>query len=258
MRRCSLLLLLLCAQLAHAVKLRPETKQAFDHYDQQIQQRVDGAIKAGNLITGLSAQELSDLRRGEIVMQRASGIPEIPNGLIHHWVGTVFIPRATVSRTLALLQDYNNHRNVYRSEVVDSKLLSQTGNEFRAYMRFYKKKIIGVTLNTEHLAKYVSISPTRAWSISHSTRIAEVDNAGKSDEHEKPIGDDNGFLWALNSYWRLEERDGGVFVQCEAVSLTRDIPTGLGWLVKPFITEVPRESLRNTMESTRTALTSAK
>ena len=123
--------------------------------------------------------------------------------------------------------------------------------EFRAYLRFYKKKVFAVTLNTEHLAHYKTLSPTRAIQSSQTTRVAQVENAGTPKEHEKPVGDDDGYLWALNSYWRLEEKDHGVYIQCEAISLTRDIPSGLGWLIKPFVTEVPKESLHNTLEDTR-------
>ncbi len=50
------------------------------------------------------------------------------------------------------------------------------------------------------------------------------------------------------------ERDGGVYVQSEVVSLTRDIPTGVAWLVKPFVTSIPQESLEFTMEATRKAV----
>jgi hypothetical protein len=52
----------------------------------------------------------------------------------------------------------------------------------------------------------------------------------------------------------MEERDGGVYVQSEVASLTRDIPTGLGWLVGPFVTSIPKETLLFTLESTRRAI----
>src|SRR5262249_6480634 len=158
---------------------------------------------------------------------------------------------ATVSQTVGLLQDYNNHKNLYKPEVVDSKLLSRQGDDFLAYLRFYKKKIIGITLNTEHAAHYGRLSPTRAYSRSRTTKVAEVENAGEKNEREKPPGNDNGFLWALNSYWRIEERDGGVYVQCEAISLTRGIPMALSLIIKPFVTELPKESLYTTLNSTR-------
>jgi len=101
---------------------------------------------------------------------------------------------------------------------------------------------------------YRILAPDRAVSDSYSTRIAEVENAGGANESEKPVGDDHGFLWRLNSYWRFLERDGGVYVQLEAISLTRDIPTGLNWLVSPFVTSIPKESLVFTLARTREAL----
>jgi len=45
-------------------------------------------------------------------------------------------------------------------------------------------------------------------------------------------------------------------VQCEAISLTRGIPFALRWLVGPFVTGIPRESLAFTPETTRKTLES--
>jgi hypothetical protein len=98
------------------------------------------------------------------------------------------------------------------------------------------------------------LDATHASSTSYSTRIAQVENAGQPDERELPLGKDGGYLWRLNSYWRYFDSGNGVYVQCEAVSLTRDIPTGLNWLVSPFIQSVPKESLEFTLQSTRTAV----
>jgi len=44
-------------------------------------------------------------------------------------------------------------------------------------------------------------------------------------------------------------------MECEAVSLTRDVPLGLGWLITPIIGELPREALEFTMRATKNALT---
>jgi hypothetical protein len=65
-------------------------------------------------------------------------------------------------------------------------------------------------------------------------------------------------LWRLNTYWRLLERDGGTYLQCESISLSRGIPTGLGWLVGPFVTSIPRESLAFTLETTANRLRSGR
>jgi len=108
-----------------------------------------------------------------------------------------------------------------------------------------------VVLNTEHDARYFPLDATRCYSRSCATRIAEVEHPGTPEERELPPGNDQGFLWRLNSYWRFEERDGGVYVECEAISLTRPVPAGLGWLIEPFIKNLPRESLANTLRETR-------
>lgn len=249
---------------AHAGDLKPQTRRTFDRYIALVEKRVHAGANGPFLrIKTFPAVQrdaaLKRLKRGEVVteklLEKENGRElAVPDGMIHHWIATVFIPGANVQQTLALLQDYDHHKDVYKSEVTGSKLLSRDGNRFRAFLRFYKKKVIGVTLNTEHSAEYVTVNPKQAYSTSHTTKIAEVENAGEKDEREKPVGKDNGFLWALNSYWRVEEADGGVYVQCEAVSLTRDVPAFIGWIVKPFLTEVPRESLFNTLQSTRIAL----
>jgi len=101
---------------------------------------------------------------------------------------------------------------------------------------------------------YFHDGPGKAHSRSSAVRIAEVENAGTSDEREKAPGDDGGFMWRMETWWRMEERDGGVYVQSEVASLTRDIPTGLGWMIRPFVTGIPKESLTFTLQATRKAV----
>jgi hypothetical protein len=164
-----------------------------------------------------------------------------------------FIPGATLDETLQILEDYDHHAEYYAPDVQRSKILSHQGEEFRVFLRFRRKKVITVVLNTEHEVRYSRMAPTHAASRSTAIRIAEVENAGKGEEREKTPGDDGGYLWRMETWWRLLARDGGTYVQCEAVSLTRDIPAGLGWLVGPFVNSIPRESLTFTLTATRKA-----
>jgi len=253
------------------VGLKPETVQAFDRYVQLTEARINGEVSQTEkflYVDGLAeprrSQVLAALERGEIFMERlqtlgASGQElQAPNAIIHHWLGAVFVPGANLREIIALMQDYNRHQDVYRPEVVRSRLLSRQGNNFKIYYRLRKKKIITVTLNTNHDVYYFPVDSRRWYTRSYSTRIAEVANADTPNEHEKPLGHDGGFLWRINSYWKFEEKDGGVYIECESVSLTRDIPAGLGWLIKPFITSIPKESLEMTMGSTRAALAAGK
>ena len=253
------------------VGLKPETVQAFDRYVQLTEARIKSEVSQTEkflYVDGLAeprrSQVLAALKRGEIFMERLQTLGpagqkiEAPNAIIHHWLGAVFIPGANLRETLTLMQDYNRHQDIYRPEVVRSRLLSRQGNDFKIYYRLRKKKVITITLNTNHEVHYFPVDSRRWYSRSYSTRIAEVANADTPNEREKPNGHDGGFLWRINSYWKFEEKDGGVYIECESVSLTRDIPTGLGWLIKPFVTSIPKESLEMTMGSTRAALAAGK
>jgi hypothetical protein len=240
---------------AAAAELKPKTTEAFDQYITRTEERL--ANSKPFLWADESPERVRRVRQGEVVVAPFFKKPEtaVPNGLIHDWVGTVFIPGATLERTLALVQDYNRHKEIYKPEVIDSRILSHEGNNFRIFLRLQKKKVITVVLNTEHEVQYIRVDDTRWRSLSRTTKIAEVENPGKPNEREKPPGTGEGFLWRLNSYWRFEQRDGGVWVECQAVSLTRDIPTGLGWVVDPITRNLPKESLENTLRATRNALT---
>lgn len=250
-----------------SAELRPATLDAFARYVQVTEARVERElVRPGAFlyVDGLAeprrAQVLAALKRGEIFMERlqtldASGREiRVPDGLVHHWFGAVFVPGASLEQALNLVEDYDRHQNIYKPEVVRSRLVSRNGDDFKIFYRLRKKKVITVTLNTDHDVHYTRFDATRWHSRSYTTRVAEVENADRRDEREKPIGRDGGFLWRMNSYWRFEEREGGVFVESESISLSRDIPFGLGVIIKPFITGIPKESLQMTLGSTRSAL----
>ena len=239
---------------ACATELKPATVREFDRYIRETEERLaDSKIF---LWADESADRARRVKAGEVVVEpfRDKPVTEVPDGLVHDWVGSVFIPGATLERTLAMVRDYDHHKDVYKPEVIDSRVISHTGNEFHIYLRLLKKKVITVVLDSEHDVKYTPLDKTRWRSVSRTTKIAEVEKAGKPGEREMPPGTGEGFLWRLNSYWRFEERDGGTWLECEAISLTRDVPTGLGWIVQPIIRDLPRESLANTLRSTRAAL----
>jgi hypothetical protein len=257
--RCARLLSVVClsACLASAAELKLETVAAFDRYVRAAEARIDGRLHGpGFLWADDSTARLKALRDGQVVVEPVAGQGDVPvaGGLIHDWIAAVFVPGATLERTLVTVQDYDRDKITHRPEVIDSKLLGRDGNHFHIYLRLMKKKALTVVLNTEHDVLYSAIDGRRCHSRSYSTRIAEVSDPGTSGERERPVGNDHGFLWRLDSYWRFEERDGGVYVECEAISLTRDVPAGLGWLIEPIVRQLPADSLANTLRSTREAI----
>ena len=243
---------------ARAVELKPETVQAFERHIRETEARLEQRLRPGGKFLWVDEEphRVAQVRQGQLAIENRGGrdTMAVPGGLIHDWIGTVFIPGGTLGKTLALIQDYDHNQDNYQPEVLASRLVSRHGNDFKVHLRLMKQKVITVILDTDYDVRYFPLNGGRCHSRAYSTRIAEVENAGKRDERTLPPGQDNGFLWRLYSYWRFQERDGGVYVECEAVSLTRAIPAGLGWLIEPFITTLPRESLANTLRETRAAL----
>ncbi len=246
------------ASAAVAAMLGQETVADFEQYIRGTEARIADQVdrRRSFLWADESNQRLEQLRQGRVIAQLWKGErPErVRDGLIHDWIGAIFVPGATLEATLAVLQNYNNHYRIYQPEVIASRVLEHEGNHYKVHLRVLKKKVLTVVLNTEHDVQYYALDKTRWYSRSYSTRIAEVEDPGQPNERELPVGRNSGYLWRLYSYWRFQERDGGVYVECEAISLTRDIPTGLGWLIEPIIRELPRDSLVNTLEATRRAL----
>ncbi len=244
--------------------LKPDTVEGFSRYVEATEKHIDQQLAQPDRLLYIDSlpdpsrtEILTSLKNGQTFMQRletkddSGQVMNAPGGLIHHWIGDVFIPGVSLTQVLDLVEDYNHHQEIYKPDVVRSRIVTRNGNDFKIEMRFRKKKVITVTLNTEHDVHYFELDSTHWYSRSVSTRIAEVEHADKPDEREKPVGHDGGFLWRINSYWRFVERDGGVYVECESVSLTRDIPPGLGWLIKGMVTSVSRQSLEHTLKSTR-------
>lgn len=249
-------------------KLSPRASAAFERYVQLTDERNETELKRGSDLLWVDAlpeaqrtEAYSAMKRGEVEIHQLStlegGKPiDCPGGMIHHWVGVVFIPGAKLGEVLSVLEDYDHQSIYYAPDVERSKIESRNGDHFGVFLRFRRHKVITVVLDTEQDVRYYQDAPGRAHSRSSAVRISEVENPGKSDEHEKPAGDDGGFLWRMETWWRMEEGDRGVYVQSEVASLTRDIPTGLGWLVGPFVTSIPKETLAFTLEATRNAVES--
>ena len=246
------------AQNAKPVELKPQTVEAFDTYVREAEAGMEPTPRSGRpfLWSDLNPETAERVGAGQVVAQfwSGQGPVKVPHGLIHDWIGAALISSATVEDVLALIQDYDNHKNIYEPEVIASRLISHRGNDFQIYLRLLKKKIVTVVLDTYHDVNYRALDRKRWLCRSYTTRISEVENPGSSKERVLPPDTGYGFLWRLYSYWRFQEREPGTYIECRAISLTRDVPFGLGWVIEPIIQKLPRESLINTLEATRQTL----
>lgn len=238
-----------------------DTDRAFDRYvavaEARIQEQETSPGSFLDPIFDSRAKLDTDLRRGDVAIAAVRpNTTAIPGGLIHDWTGAVLIPHATVPQALQIVQDYNHLTRYYSPEVMASRLISRDGDNFHIFLRMREHKVITVVLDAEYDVRYGRLDASHQLSFSRSTRITEIADAGESDEHPVADVDNHGYLWRMNSYWRFVQTDDGVVVECEAISLTRDIPKALGWLIEPYLSEVPRDSLRSTLIDTRDAVES--
>ena len=260
-------MLLLCVlawcQAASAAELKQKTTTAFDRYVAATEARFANELRPGGTflyVDGLSAdakaKAYEQLKQGEVLVEKletkAPGVSsDVPDGMVHHWVGLIFIPGATLASTLPIVKDYDRRAELYKPDVSASRTIAHNGDDYKMFLRLHQKKFTTVDFNTTYDVHWGQVDPTKVFSNSISARIAEVKDPAKPDGEELPVGSGHGYLWRLNTYWRFEEKDGGVYLQCEALSLTRDMPTGLGWLLKPLVTSIPKQSLNRALGQTR-------
>lgn len=234
------------------------TVSGWKAYETTVESRYAGGPRDGGFFVQDTARSgwRSTARRDGVRMLSMPA-PSVDGGQIHHWVGSVFVPGVTLDDVLAQLRRHAGNESRFYEDVLASRLLSNAGDRDAVYLKLRRDSIITVTYNTEHLVEYRRLDARRATSRSVATKIAELANAGTPGEREKPAGSDHGFLWRLNAYWRYEQVDGGVLIECESVSLSRSIPV----LLRPFVTStvdrIARESLEKTLRGLRTFLTAS-
>jgi hypothetical protein len=242
----SLPLLLVTVPFAH---LTPEATAAFDGYVEQAESRMNSdPVRDPNL------------RGGEARIQAVDAARDVntPGAMIQDWTGSMFMPGASIAQMQSVLRDYANYKTFYRPKVIESREVAHNGDESDVLLRLYEKHILTIVLNSTYHIRYEMPDSKRLIVTSRSTHIGEVKDPGKSYTEEVAQGSDSGFLWRLNSYWRFEAADGGVYARCEAISLSRDVPPGLGWMLKRFLESFPKESMVNTLRGTRAAVQNVK
>jgi hypothetical protein len=256
-----LLALFALTNVAAAAMLQPTTVKAWDSYVAATEARITLELAAARafLVSDFSpdaARIRNRVLKGELAIARmhTAGSPgsvvDVPNGLISHWRGSVFLPGVTLDSLLLRLQ-HPNERGPHQQDVLALRVLARAPDRLKLFIRMTRSTIVTVTYDTEHVLDYRRHGSTRASSRSVATKIAEIDGVGTDAEREHAPGEDRGFLWRLNSYWRYEQVNDGVIVELESLTLSRGVPLGLGKVVQPIIDRVARESIGRTLENIR-------
>ena len=241
------------------LSLKPEPRAKYEAYIRAAEARIQNEIRSPTYLWSERKPARWQLvRDGQVVVEpwNESGDLDIGDAIVHDWIGAVFIPGAKLAHVISLLQDYGNHKTYFRPEVADSRLVGHLGDNWTIRYRLVKRLIVTVVLDVDQTVNYYPLSPTRVHTRSVATRIAEIRNAFTPSEREAKPGHDHGFLWRLDTWWRLEEKDGGVYVESQTCSLTRSPPYGLGWLINPIFRTFPRDSLARLLAATRDAVRS--
>jgi hypothetical protein len=245
-------------------KLQPKTAQGFAKYVAAVEARRAKEI-AGNepfleferYPAAQQARLMAAMKRGEVHVERGpvsrnqgAAEIEIDGGLINHWRGTVFVPNVTLDHLLKVLQEPQADKHK-QEDVLSSRVISRDGDSQKVFLRLRRTKFVTVVYDTEYDVDYKRLAPDRALSNSISTRIVEIENPGTPQERALPEGNDHGYMWRLNSYWRYKEVDGGVLVEIESLTLSRDLPAIIGALIRPIVNSTARESMTRTLASVR-------
>src|SRR5438445_2849532 len=257
----AILVLLAVPAISNASELKQETVKAWDDYLRTTNLRTHRNLGTGHPFLWIDEESGRNQRvhQGEILISpaREAGPQKVHDGLIHDWIGAIFIPSVKINDVLAVVHDYNRYRDFYGPTVIESKLLGRTGQEYEFSMLGLKRVLFEkIVLEGQFESHCLQLDERRRYCISYSTRVQEIKDYGQPDSHKLPTDEGHGYIWRLYSLTKFEERDGGVYIEVEAIALSRDISASVRWLTKPGVERVSRNSMSTILQLTREAVRS--
>jgi hypothetical protein len=251
------LLIIIGSSRSQGSELNGETLRAWDEYTQSLNARLTAGSHATSFLWAeQSPERIRRLREGEVLVAPVGENPKVvPHGLIHHWIGAMFLPDARLNDVLKVVRDYDRYKDVYAPNVVDSRILHRADTDDVFSLLLLNKALVAkVALHAEFRSFYQHVDKNRWYSVGHSTRIREIDGYGQADQRELPPDTGHGFVWRFFNVSRFEQRDGGVYVELEGVALSRDMPSMLRWVVSPAIRSASRGSMLVSLQKTQDAV----
>jgi hypothetical protein len=237
-----------------AAEPKPAAISTFNNYIAEVEDKLEKQHRSQQDF--LIPEDTERLRKGEQIIEKVtpSAGSDLPGAMLHHWRGTAFAPGATAADFERLMKDFEAYPKVYEPQVTNARITTHQDDDFQVEMRTRQKHVITVVMNMELDVTFGRLDEQHGYSLSRSTQISEIESPDTPKERALGPEENHGFLWRLNTYWTYEERDDGLYMQIESVSLSRSVPAGLAWAIKPFVESVPKESLEFTLRSTCNAL----
>lgn len=244
---------------AAAATLAEETKTSWDAYLDAANAAMQARLQPGAHFLWLDdepGRTEAIRKKGPYIAPVGPHIPKkVPSGLIHDWLGVGFVPNVRIEDMLRVVRDYDRYKEIYQPGVIDSMSSSTDGMKDLFSMRLVNKSVVAKTaLDAECEASYFRVDDRHWYSVSNTIHIVEVDKFGTPGERSLPEGTGTGLIWRLSSITRLEERDGGVYAELEAIALSRDIPAAFRLFVTPIVRRVSRDSLATSLHQTKVAI----
>jgi hypothetical protein len=247
--------------------LKSATLAAYDRYVALTEARMARELAGGSPFLWIDRQpdaarreHLAGMARGEVVVERLETLDgrrgiDVPDGVVHHWIGTVLLPGVALDRAVAFVQDYARYPSLFAPLIQSARVVNRAGDRFDVRMRTsMKKMMVTVVLEGDYTIEYRPVGSARVYTRNIASNLVQIHDAGEPGERREPVDNGSGWLWRIATYCSFEQRAEGTYEQCESVSLTRGIPFGVAWIVKPFVSGIPRESLAFTLGQVRTAL----
>ena len=254
-----LALVLAASAQASPVYLQPETVHAWEEYLGRADARMQARLNSGKSFLWMdeAPDRRSRVQRGEIVIEPVvgRGAQTVPNGLIHHWIGAVFIPNASLESLQNVVHDYDRYNKIYKPVVIEAHSVPN-GTHSDEFSMTWQRHVLFVTaaLRARYRVQDFDLDAHRGYSVADTTSVQEIENYGRPSEHLLPSNTGSGFIWRIHSISRYEERDGGVYLEVEAIALTREIPGSLRWLIAPVVNHLSINSMSATLSQTRQAV----
>ena len=258
-RGLAILVLLAFPTMSNASALKHETLNAWDDYLRTVNLRLHRSLGTGDPFLRIEEEprQSQRVRQGEILISpaRERGSLKVHDGLIHDWIGAVFIPSVRINDVFTVLHDYDRYKDFYKPTIIESTLLGRTGEEYEFSMAGLKRVLFETIVLEGRFESHCSrLDGRRRYCISYSTRVQEIKDYGQPNQHKLPIGEGHGYIWRLYSLTKFEERDGGVYIEVEAIALSRDISALVRWFTKRVVERVSRDSMSTILQRTREAV----
>jgi hypothetical protein len=249
---------ILFATTIHGADLKPETVAEWNGYVHSVDQAMQERLRPNHAFLWVDEipDRASQVRASQILVAPAADHTprRVASGLIHHWIGAAFIPEASVDDALAVIRDYDRYKETFHPHVIESKGIRGESSDRFSLILMNKAVLTRTALDTDEQSRFVRVDQRRSYGIAHATRIQEIQHYGQPWEQKLAPDQGSGYIWRLYSVTRLEERDGGVYIEVEAVALSRDIPVAVRLVAEPVVRRVSRNSISLSLRQTQQAV----